>query len=361
MTARPRPRRRAPKRDPLIQDLADFIGRFVVMEDEKRLVVALWIVHTHAIDAADQTPYLAVTSPEKRCGKSRLLEVMELLVSKPWPTITPSEAVVFRHVHNKQPTMLLDETDTIFNPRNADRYEGLRAMLNTGNRRGAKVPRAVGTSNTIAEFSVFCPKVLAGIGTLPDTVTDRSIPIRLQRRMRDEDVERFKRREVEPAAQALWERADQWAEANGDALRDARPAMPDELSDREQDGCEIILAIADRTGYGPETREALIGLFGSERLDDQESMRLRLLRDLRDIFNRHNKRNGLTRSLLSELYSIEEAPWSNYYNRGLEARDLATLLRHYGVEPTTVRPGKGEAPAKGYKRDDLEPVWERYL
>lgn len=354
--------RRKRKPDPLVADLVEFIRRFVVVSDDKLLILALWVIHTHAIDAADQTPYLAVTSPEKRCGKSRLLEVLQLVVSKPWYAITPSEAVVFRNVHHKKPTLLLDETDTIFNPRNQDRYEGLRALLNAGNRVGARVPRALGTSNNIAEFSVFCPKVLAGIGMLPDTITDRSIPIRLQRRTRDEEVQRFKRRDVGPAGEALWERASDWGEANEDALRRARPSMPDELSDREQDGCEIIFAIADRLGYGLEARAALVSVFSSERLDDQESMRLRLLRDLRDIFNANpGRRSAFTRSLLEKLYGIEEAPWSSYYNRGLESRDLATLLRHYGVESTTVRGKKGESPAKGYKRDHLEPVWDRYL
>jgi hypothetical protein len=49
----------------LVDDLMDFIGRFVVMSDDQRLIVALWVIHTHCLDAFEQTPYLAVTSPEK--------------------------------------------------------------------------------------------------------------------------------------------------------------------------------------------------------------------------------------------------------------------------------------------------------
>jgi hypothetical protein len=174
----------------VIVDLTSLIRRYVVMSEEQLLVVALWVVHTHSIQHCEQTPYLSITSPERRCGKSRLLEVLELLVARPWNTVIPSEAVLYRNIHHKQPTLLLDEIDTIFNPRSADKYEGHRALLNAGHRRGSTVPRCVGTSLTVQEFRVFCAKVLAGIGTLPDTIADRSVPIRLKRRQKDEQVER---------------------------------------------------------------------------------------------------------------------------------------------------------------------------
>lgn len=346
----------------LISDLVGFIGSYVVMSPEKLLTVALWIVHTHCINSFEQTPYLAVTSPEKQCGKSRLLEILDLLVARSWMAITPSEAVVYRHVDNTCPTLLLDEVDTIFNPRTADRYEGLRALLNNGHRRGAKVPRCIGTKQKIVEFSTFCPKVLAGIGTLPDTVADRSIPIRLERKTRDDQVARFIRREVQPHAETLFERIETWADKNAAGLEGAVPAMPDELSDRMQEGCEPLVAIADALNFGVEGRKALVGLLTGERLDDQESMRLRLLRDLKAIFDkRPGSPSAFTESLIRELYAIEESGWSSYYARGFEARDLASLLRHYGIRSTTVRvKGKGD-PAKGYRRDDLQKAWERYL
>ena len=69
---------------------------------------------------------------------------------------------------------------------------GLRAILNAGHRRGATVPRCIGVSSKPQDFNVYCAKVLAGIGVLPDTITDRSIPIRLARKRRSEHVERFR-------------------------------------------------------------------------------------------------------------------------------------------------------------------------
>jgi Protein of unknown function (DUF3631) len=354
----------------LVQDIAAFLRRYVVMNESQATVVALWIVHTHCIDAAEQTPYLAITSPEKQCGKTRLLEVLEVLCARPWRVSLPSEAVLFRYVHATTPTLLLDEIDAVFNPRSADKYEAHRGLLNAGNRRGLTVPRCIGSSNKIVNFNVFCAKALAGIGTLPDTVADRAVPIRLARRSADEQVEPFYRREAEAAAEVLTNRVETWVGRPGrlEQLRDARPEMPDELSDRMQDGCEPLAAIADAAGRGEVARAALIELLSRERVDDQETMRIRLLRDLKTIFDANGNSKGLaTSEILAQLVTLEESPWGSYYGRSLDDRDLAALLRHYGIRSTTIRPtvrkkaDRNKKPYRGYKRDDLYDAWKRYL
>ena len=64
----------------LLDDVARFVRRFVVLTEAQADTLALWVAHTHAFEAAETTPYLAITSAEKRSGKTRLLEVLELLV-----------------------------------------------------------------------------------------------------------------------------------------------------------------------------------------------------------------------------------------------------------------------------------------
>jgi hypothetical protein len=363
-----RPKSSARKSPSILNALTDLIRRYVVMTDEQLLVTAIWVVQTHCIDSFEQTPYLAVVSPEKQCGKSRLLEVLELLVRKPWMAIVPSEAVVFRRIHSSTPTLLLDEVDTIFKQSMADRYEGLRAILNAGHRRGSKVPRCVGPDQEIEEFNVFCPKVLAGIGPcLPETVADRSIPIHLKRRSGNEPVERFRRRDVVPTADDLRKRIERWAKAHKESLRDARPTLPDELSDRAQEGCEGLVAIANALGVGEPLRAALVVLLTEERADDQESIRLRLLRDVQAVFVEKEARLGRrvtsvsTEELLKRLDEMDEAPWASYCGRGIEARDLAQILAHYDVRSTTIRIKGQDKPRKGYKQDDLHDAWSRYL
>jgi hypothetical protein len=80
----------------------------------RRTALALWIAHTHALAGAHATPYLLVVSPERRSGKTRLLEVVELLVADPWSVAGVSEAAMFRKIASQRPTLLLDEIDAIF-------------------------------------------------------------------------------------------------------------------------------------------------------------------------------------------------------------------------------------------------------
>jgi hypothetical protein len=253
-------------------------------------VVVLWIAHTHTIDAADATPYLAITSAEKQSGKTRLLEVGELLVAGAWLTGKVSAAVLIRKIDSEQPALLLDESDAAF-AGEKEYAEALRGVLNTGHRRGGKASCCVGqgTKITFKDFSTFCPKAIAGIGNLPDTVADRSIPIRLKRAARGEHVERFRRRDVEAESAGLRGRLEAWSAVTVENLRAARPVLPDALTDRQQDGAEPLLAIADLAGgEWPETaRLGLIELCGEAQADDQ-STGVRLLADIRGIFQSRN-------------------------------------------------------------------------
>lgn len=231
----------------ILDDVRTFIRRFVVLDEHQADAVTLWAAHTHVFDAFGCTPYLAISSPEKRSGKTRLLEVLELLVREPVATANISDAALFRVIEKRKPTLLIDEVDALFGKKARDREE-FRGMINAGYRRGATTHRMGGRNNTeLQTFSVYCPKAFAGIGNcLPDTITDRAIPIRLKRRTRDKPVERFRRREVEPEGHSLRDRVADWAEPNHDYLAAYRPKLPDELDDRAQDVWEPLLALADQ-------------------------------------------------------------------------------------------------------------------
>ncbi|HEY6605914.1 MAG TPA: DUF3631 domain-containing protein [Gaiellaceae bacterium] len=218
----------------LFDDVARFLGRFVVMSQHQVDACTLWVAHTHAIDAADSTPYLAVTSAEKRSGKTRLREVLELLVRVPLSASNISDAALFRAIANLGPTVLLDEADAIFKAK--DR-EDLRGMLNAGYRRGNVVYRMGGNGKTVLEsFPVFSAKALFGIGDfLPDTLADRSVSIRMERRTRDEPVERFRRRDTEADGLLLNQSLADWIEPQIEWLHSMRPHLPEELDDRAQD------------------------------------------------------------------------------------------------------------------------------
>jgi hypothetical protein len=135
----------------ILDDVASFVRAYVVLTDYQANATALWVAHSHFIDAFDVSPPLAVLSPEKRSGKTRLLDVLELLVPRPWRAISPSEAVVYRFVDAEHPTLLLDEVDALFG-RARENTEGLRSLLNAGNQRE---PACLAVSARLTKSSSF--------------------------------------------------------------------------------------------------------------------------------------------------------------------------------------------------------------
>jgi hypothetical protein len=349
--------------DAMLKDIFNFIRRFVSLSPSQARVVALWVSHTHVIDAADATPYLAITSAEKQSGKSRLLEVCDLLVANPWLTGRVTAAVLIRKIDAVQPTLLLDESDAAF-AGEKEYAEALRGVLNTGHRRGGKASCCVGQGANITckDFLTFCPKAIAGIGRLPDTVSDRSIPISLKRAKRGEHVERFRRRDVESQAAKLRAQVEIWSKAKTGNLRGARPELPDALTDRQQDGAEPLLAIADSAaGDWPQAaRSALIELCAEAQASD-ESMGVRLLADIKDVFKNRAVDRISSADLTAALVEIETSPWSEWGKAGkpLSPAKLARLLGPFTIIPSSVRIDK-KTP-KGYELKDFQDAFERYL
>jgi hypothetical protein len=297
----------------LLDEIDKYIGRFVIMGDRERAVSALWVFHTWAFEAADTTPYLDVSSPVKQCGKTRLFEVLELLVRRPQFGANHTEATLFRVIDQKEPTLLLDEIDRTFG-KDPKLYAGIMAVLNTGYRHGATIPRNVGEGSNmkVKDFKTFCPKAFAGIGSLPDTLADRSISIRSERRAPSQVVERFRERREYQRTEDLRDRLVKLAEASFDVLDQAEPGLPEELSDRQQDVWEPLLAIADLAGadWPGRARAAAIGLH-SERSDENDS--IHLLVATRKVFDGESKISS--KDLIRGLVDREYGPWAIWWAR----------------------------------------------
>jgi hypothetical protein len=345
----------------LLNDLSGFIRRFVALTRAQSDVCSLWVAHTQALDAADTTPYLNVSSAEKQCGKTLLLEVLSLLVAKPWLTGSASRAVLVRKIEAQQPTLLLDESDAAFSG-DRDYAEALRGVLNSGHSRGGVVSLCVGMGANISykDFSVFCPKAIAGIGKLPDTVADRSIPIRMKRRAPHEKVERFRRRLCEADGETMRERLTRWLAPNLQTLRCARPQLPYFLSDRQQDGCEPLLAIGDLAGddWPERARAALVEIMGGEAAEDT-SVRVRLLSDIQTVFSQQDSERIFTADLLAALCDLEPQWLESNYGKPLTAAYLARLLGAFGIAPRKIR--IEDRTASGYLRDWFLDAWSRYM
>jgi hypothetical protein len=346
--------------DVTLEQIASFIRRFVWLTEIQADALALWVAHTHATSAAACTPYIGITSAEKRSGKTRLLEVLELLVWSPLPTANISDAALFRAIAELNPTLLFDEIDAIFGPKARDR-EDLRGMLNAGYREGAVARRMGGPRMTTLEaFPVYCAKAFAGIGELPDTLADRSIRIRLERRTRDEPLERFRRRDVVEFAEPIRMSIESLMTYLADALTSARPHLPDELDDRQQDCWEPLLAVADLAegSWSGRARHAAITLSDPDARED-ESLSAKLLSDIHQVFSENDAERYRTADLIAELSKIEESPWGDWYGKTITPQALSKFLRPFQIKTMPVW-ADGQT-VKGYKAEQFANAWYRVL
>jgi hypothetical protein len=339
-----------------------FVRRFVAYpDDHARKAHVLWIAHTHAMNCWDSTPRLFFGSPEPGSGKTRALEVTELLVPRPVEAVNVTPAYLFRKVSDEAgaPTILYDEIDTVFGPKAKDNEE-IRGLLNAGHRRGAVAGRCVVRGKEIhtEEIPAYCAVALAGLGNLPDTILSRSVVVRMRRRAAGETIEPFRRRLEEPVGTCLRMDLAEWVASVEPALKDSWPQMPNGIADRDADVWEPLLAIADAAGgeWPERARVAAVTLVTASK-ESTPSLCVQLLADIQEVFAGYDYL--ATARLLEKLNNLDEAPWGDLKGRPLDARALARMLKQYGVRPRSIRDGYDTM--KGYHRADFHDPWSRYL
>lgn len=356
----------------LLDQVRTFIARFCRFPDEHALNAAtLWAAHAHVVEHLYTSPRFAVLSPDPGSGKTRVLEVLDLLVPESMFVFSASPAAIFRTMADHQVSLLFDEVDTIFGRHGKDDDNGdLRALLNAGYKRGAQIPRCVGPTHAVAHFPVFAAVALAGLGDLPDTLMSRSVIVRMRKRRRDEPVEPFRGRLHAPQGHELRDDLAAWGAAAGPAIGDAWPTMPDGVVDRPAEVWEPLLAVAEAAGgHWPVTARLACSSLCKVAEDRSVSLGVRLLRDLHVVFG--DALTLTTAELLARLcgttsYGVDDegeaatlvdAPWSSLRGVPLDARGLARLLGSYDIASTKVKvDGRS---LQGYRREDFWDAWQR--
>jgi hypothetical protein len=191
---------------------------------------------------------------------------------------------------------------------------------------------------------------------------DRAVIVRMRRRAPGEQVDPYRTRRDAPPLHDLRDRLAAWARAHLPDLQVATPAMP--LEDRAADTWEPLIAIADLAGGGwpARARDAATAMTQAEAQQEEDTAAgVRLLADLRQVFQAADAEALYTSSILEALHRLEDAPWADWYGHPLTTRDLAKLLRPYQVESKNVREQGTGQPRKGYARADLHDAWARYV
>nr|WP_240981326.1 DUF3631 domain-containing protein [Streptomyces sp. N502] len=331
--------------------------------EEALTAVTLWIAATHLQRAWQHAPRLAIVAPEKRCGKSRLLDVVTETVCSPLITVNASPAAIFRSITDEDPpTLLVDEADTLFGtPKAAERNEDLRGLINAGHQRNRPTLRVSGPEHKPTAFPTFAMAALAGIDDLPDTVMDRSVVVRMRRRAAGEKVAAFRTTRDTPALHAIRDRLAAWLRPLYAQALEMEPPMP--VEDRAADTWEPLVIIADLAGgeWPALARTACRTMTDYEVGQDEEGgLRTRLLVGIRRAFAAENDPAVLsTKRLLESLNADKEAPWAEYGASGLTPRGLQLLLKPYGISSANRRFPDG-TQAKGFARNQFLDTWARY-
>ena len=233
----------------LLDELHQTLGRYVIFPSSEALVaVTLWIAATHVQSAFESAPRLAVVSPDKRCGKSRLLDLVEAASYSPFMTVNASVAALTRSINSEDPlTIIIDEADTIFGKgKSSDSKEELRGIINAGFQRGRNYTRFNMNSQTVEVYETFAMAALASIGNLPDTIMDRAVVIRMRRRANGQQVSPYRSRRDGPSVVDLGRRVRESLRPHLGELAESEPPMP--VEDRAADTWEPLVAVADLAG-----------------------------------------------------------------------------------------------------------------
>jgi putative DNA primase/helicase len=341
----------------LLDAILAVLTRYVVLPAGAAVAAALWVLHTYLIGVLEISPLVTATSPQKRCNKSTLLDVLRALCRRALGVSNISAAAPFRVVEMLAPTLLIDEADTFF-----AEGEELRGILNAGHTRStAQVVRTVGDDHEPRVFRTFCAKAIAAIGELPGTIEDRAISIHMKRRAPGEHVERLRRDRIDGELEPLRRRCARWARDNATAVRHADPDVPTTLNDRAADNWRPLLAIADAAGgnWPERARSAALKLSGAAVTEDSD-VKVQLLADLRELFSERGNDKLASETIVEHLTKLEGRPWAEW-RRGkpLTKNGLARLLKPFEVRPKQV--WVSGSNVHGYERTDFADAWARYL
>ena len=351
-------------------DVRAYLEQYVTfVTDDQSTVVALWSIATHFWPEVDAFPYLAITADTKRAGKTRLSELIGFIASNPFPVAGATAAALFRAVRDEQPTLIIDESESLA----SEAADTMRAFLNVGYRRGQSIPR-VGKKG-VEQWPAYCPKVFIAIGDVMDTLRDRCIIIRLHR---GTPRERFLYEIAKADGHALRERISDMVTRRKDDILSAYMGSEQLtfLNDRDAEIWLPLFAIAEAVAPSliPDlTRMAVdiavektapkrsyVASGGAEMAAQDNEYKVRLVNDLLRVMKPTEAQLG-TAELLARLFEEPTMPWRRFRGEGLNPYMMGDMLGQFQVKPRNIRDGKGRKAKviKGYRREDIAAAAHR--
>lgn len=316
----------------LFTEIRDFIQAHVVFKHKSApAVIALWVMATYCYSIFNYFGYIWLTSLGPSHGKSLVAKILSMVCfSATAPEIDPTPAVVFRLIETNGCTFILDEMENL----DPEKKGELISLLNSGFERGGQVSRTVpaGDGWTVANFQVFCPKVLACISPIPRVVRTRVFQFDMPKRKPTEAIEAFK-----PDRRVEWS-----ARVRNDlaifALRNA-PIIA-ELYDQR----DVLLSSLDAAKKAPQMDDRLADivapLYAVAAVIDREAGQLVATPQLEAFAAlqaglRHNDEVGDYAVAALALYEWAEGRWDRSDKVVIDTDEATAVFRSAGIHWAT--------------------------
>ncbi|WP_201607079.1 DUF3631 domain-containing protein [Psychrobacter immobilis] len=336
------------------------LDEHVACTDAVKIAATLWVILTWIISASHFLPIAWINAPERRCGKSTLLTLMSRMSKRSLSTSNITGSALFRSIESFKPTLFIDEIDTFINDN-----EGIRGVLNAGHSRdNPYIIRCVGDDNEPVLFNVYGAKAISGIGKIPDTLIDRSIPLTLRRKMKNESKKRVRDLPVD-TTNKIQSQLARWSDDNLQAVKDAKPVLPITINDRAQDNWQILFKIGMILGddWLEKTHKSCMDILGNG--SDEPSLNEQLLADIQTVFNLHETDRLLSKHLLAALCRDPEMIWSTLnHGKPITLPQISKRLSGFRISSKCMRTidvnGK-EVRGRGYDINEFQDALSRYI
>jgi hypothetical protein len=346
----------------LLDQIVAAIQAHVVLPAEAATTLAVWVVHTYLFEQRDAVAYVAIESPEKRCGKTTLLSVLAGLACKSLVASNITTGALFRAIAESSPTLFIDEADTFLAGNGV-----MRGILNCGNTwrtafvvrlapkrlRGHAAPET--GESALAQYCCYCPKVVAMIGNVPDTIADRSILVRMERKLVTEKCAPL----TDFHPEKINSQCAAFAAQRGQEVKDACKERIEGLNDRAADTFEPLAVIARMAGNEWFQRfvDAALIISNGQTSNLQGTG---LLLDILAIFLNSGLDKVFSCSLANALSGGVEGMSGDYFGTvPVTEILLAKTLSRYGIRPSTIR--IGSEVRKGYRTVDFREALNHYV
>lgn len=337
-----------------LDEVRSWLGTFVRATPTQLDAVALWIAHTHVMDACVTTPRMLITSDTPGAGKTLLLNIIRDLSHLGFDGNGTSYA--FRSALAEARghlTISYDEVSDVFGRSGMNQSNSLLAqVLRRGYKKGATEAWSVGRVSE--PIDIFVPVAMTGLRTaVPHDIYTRCVEIELKP---GEPEAYYDIREAEHISEVYRDSLRAWLRARRDEISRFRAAgLHDKLTGRLLEIWEPLLAVASAADVSGSWLERGLEAFATIALDD--SQRVILTPDQTIVRDMARAAGELDKILVfgSELRALMRTYEQPMYET-MSDRSLSMAMARVMPVPARVIT-RGSSQGRGWEADTIMRVW----